>query len=201
MATPCLPHMPQPGVEQRRRALLTMSSVASACGGRANGAHSGVLHWAGMFGSSSVSGHRCVQVVSRSPVAAAFVAEIVRLKIPVRSAFRKAAQDTSVSGIHVPKGTHVVVSLQKVSPHTPAPAGPTTHMQAQVQVPAFVASLARISQEKSDKTQVSRQFLILRVSFNGHNRCHIHPTLQPLPCSSKHWWPYPSSCCPCPSRR
>jgi len=57
-----------------------------------------------------------VQVLSRSPIAAAFAAEILRLKVPSPSAFRKATRDTVVSGIRVPKGTPVVVSLQKVSP-------------------------------------------------------------------------------------
>ena len=56
----------------------------------------------------------CLQVLSRSNVATAIALEILRLKAPVAAVFRKAARDTTVQGIAVPKGTSVMVSMRTV---------------------------------------------------------------------------------------
>lgn len=53
-------------------------------------------------------------MLSRSAVAAAIAQEILRVKAPVASVFRKAARDTAVQGIRIPKGTGVVVNLRTV---------------------------------------------------------------------------------------
>ena len=70
----------------------------------------------------------CVQVLSRSNVATALALEILRLMVPVAAVFRRAARDTTVQGIAVPKGTNVMVSLRTVcmtSMHAVSPAGCT----------------------------------------------------------------------------
>ena len=70
----------------------------------------------------------CLQVLSRSNVAIALALEILRLMVPVAAVFRKAARDTTVQGIAVPKGTSVIVNLRTVrmsSMHTVCPASCT----------------------------------------------------------------------------
>ena len=63
---------------------------------------------------TSLTSEACLQVLSRSSVATALALEILRLKAPVPSVFRKAARDTTVQGIEVPKGTSVMISMRVV---------------------------------------------------------------------------------------
>lgn len=64
------------------------------------------------------TGHRgaLVQVLSRSAVANAIAQELLRVKVPVRSAFRTAQRDQTVNGMRIPDGTRIVASLQIVRP-------------------------------------------------------------------------------------
>lgn len=55
-----------------------------------------------------------VQVLSRSAVATGVAQEVLRLLVPVRSVFRRAACNTAVGGVAVPAGTNCIINLSEV---------------------------------------------------------------------------------------
>eukprot|EP00892_Ulva_mutabilis_P000148 jgi/Ulvmu1/10133/UM006_0087.1 len=61
------------------------------------------------------------KALSRSPIAAAVAQEVLRLKLPVRSAFRCAVRDTTAAGVRVPRGTSLVLNLQTPTAATGTP--------------------------------------------------------------------------------